>query len=147
MVDVTDKHVTIRKATAKAVVKVGHDIIKLIKENAMKKGDVLSIAQVAGISAAKKTSDIIPLCHNIPLTKIKCQGKTGVEMEALTAASVSALTVYDMCKAVSHNIKITDIVLLNKSGGTKSDYQHEEIVLRDYETSPITKDPVFIGHI
>ncbi|KAF5273085.1 hypothetical protein FQR65_LT04827 [Abscondita terminalis] len=166
MVDVTEKNVTTRKASAKAVVKLGHDIIKLIKDNAMKKGDVLSIAQVAGIAAAKKTSDIIPLCHNIPLTKIKvtthiddlqksvviiatvhCQGKTGVEMEALTAASVSALTVYDMCKAVSHNIQITDIILLSKSGGARGTYTHEEIVLRDYEKSPIVKDPVFIGNI
>ncbi|KAF5295113.1 hypothetical protein FQA39_LY13264 [Lamprigera yunnana] len=166
MVDVTQKNETIRKATAKAVVKVGHDIIKLIKENALKKGDVLAIAQVAGISAAKKTSDIIPLCHNIPLTKIKvtthldeiqknvviiatvhCCGKTGVEMEALTAASVSALTVYDMCKAISHNIKICDIHLLSKSGGSKKNYPSNEIVIRDYETSPIIKDPVVLGDI
>lgn len=166
MVNVTSKHTTTRTATAKGIVKVGHQITELIKDNALKKGDVLSIAQIAGIIGAKKTSDIIPLCHSIPLTGIKvtvhldqmqkavvihatvqCQGKTGVEMEALTAVTISALTVYDMCKAVSHNIKITDIVLLNKSGGSKGDYQHDEIVVRDYETSPIVKEQVFLNNV
>ena len=166
MVDVTDKKVTVRHASAKAVVQVGHHITKLIKENALKKGDVLTVAQIAGILGAKKTAEIIPLCHNIPLTKIKvsayldevqknvviiatvhCQGKTGVEMEALTAVSVSALTVYDMCKAVSHNIKISDIFLLSKSGGSKGNYEAEEIVVKGYETTPIDDNQVVLSHI
>ncbi|CAH0553769.1 unnamed protein product [Brassicogethes aeneus] len=130
MVNVSGKIATVRRATARASVRVGHEIATLIKENNVKKGDVLSVSQMAGILAAKKTADIIPLCHNIPLTgvevtvqldnvlkrvlieaTVECEGKTGVEMEALTAAAVSALTVYDMCKAVTKNITIGDIHL------------------------------------
>lgn len=141
MVDVGDKFETSRSATASATVVVGDRIAELIAQNSMKKGDVLSVARLAGICAAKKTSDLIPLCHNIALTFIdvkavlnreaglvhlksvvRCNGKTGVEMEALTAVSVAALTVYDMCKAVSHNIRITDIRLLEKTGGKSGDY-------------------------
>lgn len=126
---------------------------------------MLSVAQVAGISGAKKTSDVIPLCHNIPLTGIKvtarldeqknvvlitatvqCEGKTGVEMEALTAVSLAALTVYDMCKAISHNMTITDVRLVRKSGGSKGDY-NEEVVVRGYETAPIVKEGVFLGGV
>ncbi|XP_031332719.1 molybdenum cofactor biosynthesis protein 1 isoform X4 [Photinus pyralis] len=166
MVDVTNKDITIRHASAKAVVKVDHRITKLIKENGLKKGDVLTVAQIAGILGAKKTSDIIPLCHNIPLTKIRvsvrldeiqnaiviiatihCQGKTGVEMEALTAVSVSALTVYDMCKSVTHDIKISDIYLLSKSGGSKGNYESDVIVLRNYETAPTDDNQVVLSHI
>ncbi|KAF2882780.1 hypothetical protein ILUMI_23404 [Ignelater luminosus] len=167
MIDVTSKEVTVRTATAQAVVHVGHQITELIKDNAMKKGDVLSIAQLAGILGAKKTSEIIPLCHNIPLTGIKvnahldkmkkaviiratiqCEGKTGVEMEALTAVSVGALTVYDMCKAISHNIKITDIVLISKTGGSKKNFKREEIIVKSYETSPIIKkEEVFLSNV
>lgn len=166
MVDVTNKDITIRHASAKAVVKVDHRITKLIKENGLKKGDVLTVAQIAGILGAKKTSDIIPLCHNIPLTKIRvsvrldeiqnaiviiatihCQAKTGVEMEALTAVSVSALTVYDMCKSITHDIKISDIYLLSKSGGSKGNYESDVIVLRNYETDPIDDNQVVLSHI
>lgn len=141
MVDVGEKSTTKRTAKAQARVNVGKKIYKLIHENQMKKGDVLTVAQLSGIMAAKKTSDLIPLCHNIALTlvnvsvalstrnkdevlieaTVSCEGKTGVEMEALTSCAVAALTVYDMCKAVSHEIVIQDIRLLVKSGG-KSDY-------------------------
>lgn len=165
MVDVTQKRYTLRTATARATVRVGQSITELIKQNGFKKGDVLSIAQIAGIAAAKKTSDIIPLCHNIPLTSIKvaarleenlrsveiyatiqCDGKTGVEMEALTAVSVAALTVYDMCKAVSHDITISDVSLVNKKGGVKGDYS-KEVLVRGYETAPIVKEGVFLGGV
>lgn len=141
MVDVSAKSASDRVALATASVYVGPKITKLIKENSLMKGDVLSIAQLAGIVAAKKTSDLIPLCHNIPLSsvgiqckldfknnsveiisQVKCSGKTGVEMEALTGVAVAALTVYDMCKAVSHSIVIKNIKLLEKSGG-KNDFR------------------------
>lgn len=165
MVNVTEKNITRRTASARAVIKVGKEIAEAIKQNNFKKGDVLSIAQVAGITGAKKTADIIPLCHNIPLTGIKvtayldenknvvvvnatiqCEGKTGVEMEALTAVSIAALTVYDMCKAITHNIVITDIKLVSKTGGSKSEYK-EEVLVRGYETAPIIKENVFLGGV
>ncbi|XP_076258075.1 molybdenum cofactor synthesis 1 isoform X2 [Rhynchophorus ferrugineus] len=164
MVDVTGKNITMRSAKASAVVKVGPTITRLINANAVKKGDVLSIAQISGILGAKKTSEIIPLCHNISLTKvnvtaaldvdnetvnifseIQCEGRTGVEMEALTAVSVAALTIYDMCKAVSKDITITDICLLSKSGGKSGDYEKEEIKLRDYDLRPITRLTPYVG--
>ncbi|XP_028144796.1 molybdenum cofactor biosynthesis protein 1 isoform X1 [Diabrotica virgifera virgifera] len=157
MVDVADKNVTKRAASAIAVVKVGPRITQLILENAIKKGDVLTIAEIAGITGAKKTSEIIPLCHNIGLSCVKvrarlnkeqetveiqaqvlCEGKTGVEMEALTAVSVAALTVYDMCKAVSKSIVISDIHLLSKQGGKSGDYGSEEFHLREYNRRPTT---------
>lgn len=138
MVDVSDKPDTNRGATAKAIVEVGPKIADLIQANNMSKGDVLSIAQLAGIIGAKKTSELIPLCHNIFLSSVKvnavlnkkenaveitatvcCTGKTGVEMEALTAVSIAALTVYDMCKAVSHDIVIKNVRLFEKFGGKK----------------------------
>lgn len=142
MVDVTDKTSTDRVALAAATVYVGPKISKLIKENSLKKGDVLTVAQLAGIIGAKKTSELIPLCHNIPLSsvgvqcelnaknhsiqiisQVKCSGKTGVEMEALTGVAVAALTVYDMCKAISHSIVIKELRLLEKTGG-KSDFRN-----------------------
>lgn len=166
MVNVTEKNVTRRTAAARAIIKVGKDVADAIKQNNLKKGDVLSIAQVAGITGAKKTADIIPLCHNIPLTGIKvtahlddeknvvvvnatiqCEGKTGVEMEALTAVSVAALTVYDMCKAITHNITITDVKLVSKTGGSKQGEYKEEILVRGYETAPIIKENVFLGGV
>lgn len=154
MVDVDSKKITLRTATARAVVKVGPHISKLINENSLKKGNVLTVAEVAGILGAKKTSELIPLCHNIPLSNIKvtvflneqhevivqalieCSGKTGVEMEALTAVSIASLTVYDMCKAVSKDIVINGIQLVSKSGGQSGDYVKEEIVLKDFERKP-----------
>lgn len=145
MVDVSDKDITTRIATACATVKLNRNTYELIKEGRMKKGDVLAVAQVAGIMGAKKTPDIIPMCHPIALTKVdisyelddekytiyiesttKCKGETGVEMEALTAASVCALTIYDMCKAIQRDIEITGIHLLAKSGGKSGDYRYSK---------------------
>ncbi len=140
MVCVGDKEDTRRYSVGTATVKLDEKTFGLVKDNKMKKGDVINIAKLAGIMAAKQTANLIPLCHNIPLTsikvdleleevthsvviegKVKCFGKTGVEMEALTCVSVAALTVYDICKAVSKDIVITDIKLLEKDGG-KSGY-------------------------
>ena len=137
MVDVGDKPVSHRTAVAAASVKVNRETFRLIQSGGMKKGDVLTVAQIAGIMGAKKTWELIPMCHPIFLqgidlnfhleekdysirirASVKCDGKTGVEMEALTAVSVAALTVYDMCKAVQKDIEITDIRLLHKSGGS-----------------------------
>lgn len=132
MVDVGDKVPQIREAKAKGNIELGPATIKLIRENALKKGDVLTVAEIAGIQAAKRTSDLIPLCHTLQLTKaevkceitesgvevhtrVKCIGQTGVEMEALTAASVALLTIYDMCKAVDKNMVIGPILLLEKT--------------------------------
>lgn len=155
MVDVTPKRVTTRTATARARVVMPAFILEEVKRQNMKKGDVLTVAQIAGISGAKKTSDLIPLCHNIPISKVDvslhiggggagettdeaedfddkpshstsfinvvatvtAEAKTGVEMEALTAVCVASLTVYDMCKALSKDIVITDACLLAKDGG------------------------------
>nr|XP_036670475.1 molybdenum cofactor biosynthesis protein 1 isoform X1 [Drosophila suzukii]XP_036670476.1 molybdenum cofactor biosynthesis protein 1 isoform X1 [Drosophila suzukii] len=144
MVDVGAKASTTRLARAEATVEVGEKLTRLIAANELAKGDVLTVAQLAGIMGAKRTSELIPLCHNISLSSVKvqatilknehsvrltasvrCSGQTGVEMEALTAVSVAALTVYDMCKAVSHDICITNVRLLSKSGG-KRDFQREE---------------------
>lgn len=141
MVNVINKSHTKRKATACGHVNVGAEITSLIRSNLMKKGDVLSIAQIAGIMGAKNTPNLIPLTHHIPLSSVKvdlklneeenrveiyatieCFWNTGCEIEALTAVSISALTVYDMCKAVSHDISITNIQLMEKSGG-KSDFK------------------------
>jgi len=132
MVDVGDKPSQIREAKAEGFIKLKSETINLIKENLVKKGDVLRIAEIAGIQAAKKTSDLIPLCHNLFLTKVgvnaklvengvkieaytKCIGQTGVEMEALTAVNIGLLTVYDMCKAVDKEMQISDIKLISKT--------------------------------
>jgi cyclic pyranopterin phosphate synthase len=136
MVDVGDKDVTERIATARASVVMQPATLKLIRDKKAAKGDVLAVAQLAGIMAAKKTPDLIPLCHPLALSSVdvtltldearnavdieatcKLKGRTGVEMEALTAASVAALTVYDMCKAVDRGMVISEIRLLHKSGG------------------------------
>ena len=131
MVDVGDKENQLRIARASGHIHLAPETIRLIEDNLLKKGDVLAVAQVAGISAAKRTSELIPLCHNIVLNKVsvdaivdstgvkvvsevKCTGKTGVEMEALTAVSVTLLTVYDMCKAVDKNMIIDNINLTEK---------------------------------
>lgn len=142
MVDVTDKEVTCREAVAEGVIYMNEQTIQAIADGNIKKGDVLSVAQVAGIMAAKKTSDIIPMCHPLMLTGVdisfdvkkteiaikaivKCKGETGVEMEALTAVSTAALTIYDMCKAVQKDMTIGDIKLLEKTGGKSGDYKRE----------------------
>lgn len=136
MVDISAKAETARIAIAKARVLMSAETVKLIAERGHKKGDVLGIAQLAGIMGAKKTPDLIPLCHPLPLTSVtvdlelagdvdavditatcKTTGKTGVEMEALTAASVAALTVFDMCKAVDKSMRITDLRVTRKEGG------------------------------
>ena len=141
MVDVSEKQDTVRTAIAAGKVKVNAETFRLIKSGGMKKGDVLGCAQVAGIMGAKKTPDIIPMCHPIMISGVdidfalneeelcveitataKCTGATGVEMEALTAVSVAALTVYDMCKAVQKDMEITDIRLLRKTGGKSGDF-------------------------
>lgn len=140
MVDVTDKEITFREAVAEGTVNVNPATMTLIKSGGVKKGDVLSVAQVAGIMAAKKTSDIIPMCHPLMLSgvdiafeltdteihikaTVKCKGNTGVEMEALTAVSTAALTIYDMCKAVQRDIEITSIRLSYKNGGKSGEFK------------------------
>lgn len=142
MVNVTEKEITQRTAEAYAEVKVSKEVFNAIKNNSVKKGDVLSIAKFAGIQAAKKTSELIPLCHNIFISKIdlnlklnskkktveiksfaKTIAKTGIEMEALTAAAVAALTIYDMCKSIDKSIVISDVKLLSKTGGKSGDYR------------------------
>ena len=131
MVDVGDKEIQVRIARAEGHINLTPETIRLINENLLKKGDVLTVSQLAGISAAKRTSELIPLCHNIvlenvrvelevdssgvkALSEVKCTGKTGVEMEALTAVSVALLTVYDMCKAVDKQMTIGEITLSEK---------------------------------
>lgn len=141
MVDVSEKEVTHRTATACGKIIVGQEILASIKENTNKKGDVLAVARVAGIMAAKRTSELIPLCHLLMLTKctvdftineeekyieakctVKTDGKTGVEMEALTGVQIALLTIYDMCKAIDKKMVITDVHLLAKSGGKSGEF-------------------------
>ena len=144
MVDVSDKHVTSRSATAKAQVLMLPETLALILGGTAKKGDVLATARIAGIMAAKKTHELIPLCHPLLITKVsvdfvadeksssievsatvRVEGKTGVEMEALTACSIAALTLYDMCKAVDRGMKITYLRLIEKSGGKSGTFTAE----------------------
>jgi cyclic pyranopterin phosphate synthase len=136
MVDVSAKTILHREAIASGAIFLQKETIELIKNNLVKKGDVLAVARIAAISGAKKTFDLIPLCHNIPINKIDvsfdikedcilirsravCEAKTGIEMEALTAVSIAALTIYDMCKAKDKTMKITDIKLEKKQKGEK----------------------------
>lgn len=170
MVDVGHKKSTQRVAIACSSVFVGKEIAMLIHANSAAKGDVLSVSQIAGIIAAKRTSELIPLCHNIPLSAVdvraeldieklcvvihatvKCEGKTGVEMEALTAVTVAALTIYDMCKALSQDIVIQNVMLLKKSGGKVNYHRRndgmlhtEEPILLTYKTDPIEMGEPFI---
>jgi len=144
MVDVSEKDVTSRSATAKAVVEMLPATLALILEGKAKKGDVIATARIAGIMAAKKTHELIPLCHPLMISKVtvdfapdtsastievtatvKVEGKTGVEMEALTACSVAALTLYDMCKAVDRGMKITNLRLVEKAGGKSGHFTAE----------------------
>nr|WP_256759045.1 cyclic pyranopterin monophosphate synthase MoaC [Cohnella sp. WQ 127256] len=140
MVDVSDKEVTVRTAIAEGQVTMAPGTLQRIRDRSVAKGDVLAVAQIAAIQAAKKTSDWIPMCHPLPLTgvnvhfsdngedtltitaEVKTTGKTGVEMEALTAVSAAALTVYDMCKALQKDIVIGPVKLLIKTGGKSGDY-------------------------
>ena len=144
MVDVGEKPVSVRTAVAAGRVLVNDDTFALIKSGGMKKGDVLTVAQIAGVMGAKRTPDLIPMCHpilidgiNLELTldeqrrsveitaSVSCAGRTGVEMEALTAVGTAALTVYDMCKAVQKDMVITDIRLLKKAGGVHGEFERE----------------------
>lgn len=145
MVNVGGKPITQRVAVAAGRVLVNEHTFSLIRSGGMKKGDVLTVAQIAGVMGAKRTPDLIPMCHIVQVEGIDlelhldeerhsveitasvcCDGRTGVEMEALTAVSTAALTVYDMCKAVQKDMTITDIRLLSKTGGVHGDYKREE---------------------
>ena len=142
MVDVSDKDETKREATATGSVLMRPETLKTVMDRGIKKGDVLTVAQLAGIMAAKRTSDLIPLCHPLDLSSVtvdlvcdpdrnavditataKITGKTGVEMEALTAVSIAALTVYDLCKAVDKGMRLTEIRLIKKTGGKSGTYE------------------------
>jgi len=141
MVDVTDKAITTREAVAQARVRMLPQTLRMIVDGAHPKGDVFAVARIAGIQAAKRTWDLIPLCHPLMLTSVKVElsadgedavrivsrcrlaGQTGVEMEALTAASVAALTIYDMCKAVDRGMVIEAVQVLEKSGGKSGDFR------------------------
>ena len=145
MVDVGGKRATLRTAIAQATVLLNERTLELLKARALPKGDVLTVAQIAGIMAAKRTWEVIPLCHPLELTFadirfkvcdeppsvilescVSTAGRTGVEMEAICACSVAAMTVYDMCKSVQRDIVISDIRLISKSGGVHGDYRREE---------------------
>lgn len=145
MVDVGEKNITRRTATAMARVLVNENTFALIESGGMKKGDVLTVAQIAGVMGAKHTPDLIPMCHPILMdgidlklslcrerlsveimATVSCDGRTGVEMEALTAVSTAALTVYDMCKAVQKDMVISDICLLEKTGGVHGDFHRKD---------------------
>ena len=142
MVDVTGKEITERRATARARVEMKPETVRLIADGGVAKGDVLGVARLAGIMAAKRTADLIPLCHPLALNAVDVQlacdeaggtveieascrieARTGVEMEALTAASVAALTVYDMCKAADRGMRITDLRLTHKEGGRSGEFR------------------------
>lgn len=145
MVDVSDKAQTVREAVAEALVRMRPETLQMIAQGDHPKGDVFAVARIAGIQAAKKTSDLIPLCHPLMLTSVKVEltpegadavrinarckltGQTGVEMEALTAASVAALTIYDMCKAVDRGMVIENVRLLEKVGGKSGAFKVESV--------------------
>ncbi len=145
MVNVGEKPETVRTAVAAGRVYVNEETFNLIKSGGMKKGDVLTVAQIAGVMGAKRTPELIPMCHPVIIdgidlalslneeelcvdirAEVSCAGRTGVEMEALTAVSAAALTVYDMCKAVQRDMVISDIRLLSKTGGVHGDYARQE---------------------
>ena len=142
MVDVAQKQITMREAVATGIITMDEQTMEAVKQSRLKKGDVIGVARVAGIMAAKKTSDIIPLCHQLNLTKVsidfefidngikatcltKTTGQTGVEMEALTGVTASLLTIYDMCKAIDKTMVLTDIKLEKKSGGRSGEFIRE----------------------
>lgn len=144
MVDVSGKAVTYRTAAAVGGILVGKEIMEAVTAGTVKKGDVLGVARVAGIMAVKRTSDLVPMCHPLPIQKcsidfeldeeksmiraictVKTEGKTGVEMEALTGVQITLLTIYDMCKAIDKHMVMTDIHLLEKTGGKSGDFRFE----------------------
>jgi cyclic pyranopterin monophosphate synthase len=143
MIDVSEKSVTSRLATAEAFVRLSESVLETLREGSVKKGDAVAVAELAGIMAAKRTADLIPLCHPLPLSKVsvkgelqsegvrfeatcKTTGQTGVEMEAMTAVSVAALTLYDMLKGLNKGIVIETIQLLHKEGGKGGVWQRQE---------------------
>lgn len=143
MVDVSEKEKTFRTARAAGKVRMNPETLSLVRTGGVAKGDVLAVAQVAGIMAAKRTCELIPMCHPLLLSgvdlsfsieedgialcaEVRCKGETGVEMEALTAVSAAALTIYDMCKAVQRDMAIENIRLLEKTGGKSGDFRREE---------------------
>jgi cyclic pyranopterin phosphate synthase len=145
MVDVGEKSITAREAVAEGTIRMQAATLKLIVEGGHKKGDVLAVARIAGIQAAKRTAELIPLCHTIPITAVeidlrpepgesavrcratvRTQAQTGVEMEALTAAQIALLTIYDMCKAVDRGMTITDVRLVSKTGGKSGDWHRSD---------------------
>lgn len=144
MVDVGDKQMTKRTAQAQAVITMQPETLRIIAEGTMPKGDVFACARIAGIMAAKRTSDLIPMCHPLPIdgveveitpisetevrlvSTLRCTHKTGIEMEALTAVSVAALTIYDMCKAIDRGMRIDQVLLLHKAGGKSGEYRYQE---------------------
>lgn len=144
MVDVGDKQTTKRTAQAQAVITMQPETLRRIAEDTMPKGDVFACARIAGIMAAKRTSDLIPMCHPLPIdgveveitpisetevrlvSTLRCTHKTGIEMEALTAVSVAALTIYDMCKAIDRGMRIDQVLLLHKAGGKSGEYRYQE---------------------
>ena len=145
MVDVSEKDITSRSACAVGSILVNKEIIEKIEHSDMKKGDVLGVARIAGIMGVKKTSDLIPLCHPLMINKVnidfeidkencliyayctvKCNGKTGVEMEALTGVNVCLLTIYDMCKAIDKHMVMSEIHLIEKTGGKSGDFRFDE---------------------
>lgn len=161
MVDVGGKHASERAALAAAVVTMRAETLAAIKDNQLAKGEVLAVARVAGIQAAKRCSDLIPLCHPLALSKVQvefaqlsdCQlevraqcrvtGQTGVEMEALTAVSVAALTIYDMCKALDKGMIISDVRLLEKTGGKSGDWLREQGSAQPAPSTPTQKEQPF----
>ena len=144
MVNVGEKQVTQRVASAQAVITMQPETLRMITDGTAPKGDVFACARIAGIMAAKKTAELIPMCHPIPIESVeiaieaisetqvrvvstlRCSHKTGIEMEALTAASIAALTIYDMCKAVDRGMRIDETLLLYKNGGRSGEYRHRE---------------------
>ena len=167
MVEVGDKDITKRKAVAKGKILMKPETLKRIKDGQIKKGDVLGVAQIGGIMGAKKTSDLIPMCHNIFISganiefeyiengieveaTVKTEGKTGIEIEALTAVSIACLTIYDMCKAIDRAMEITDIRLVEKTGGKSGDFMREHnigkvISINISETKGVIKKPIGEG--
>lgn len=146
MVDVSEKSVTARTAVATGCIHVGEEIMKAVQTGSVKKGDVLGVARVAGIMGVKRTSDLIPMCHPLPIQKcsvdfeldekesvihvfctVKTEGKTGVEMEALTGVQVTLLTIYDMCKAIDKHMVMSEIHLVEKTGGKSGCFRYDEV--------------------
>ena len=164
MVDVTEKDVTCRTARASGLIYMSSDALKAVDDGTVKKGDVLATARIAGIMAAKRTSDLIPLCHPLQLTKaeinfeishergcilceclIKLHGRTGAEMEALTGVSTALLTVYDMCKAMDRSMSISDIRLEEKSGGKSGRYDRTDLQTGNTTDAKKQKKEINIG--